>query len=245
MKLLEAAKMAGLSEKKYVCEEDENVKIVAYTSWETELLGGKRIDTREQAAPLLYMMQKAVPSSTISEFFVDTLGTRRTDRRKEWKNLIEYCKTNKVDYIIIPSFDSYSKCIPEVLQMTRELKRMDNMPKVFFVLECASSDADNFEMMLTFEATIRAEEDRIQQKKKKLLADIKEGEKAMREDDSYSDFFLFLLTSEMMEMERRKKSIQRKKRKEAIPEDVKEGAKQLREWNRIARKKEKLSQQQK
>lgn len=135
--------------------------------------------------------------------------------------------------------------IPEVLQMTRELKRMDNMPKVFFVLECASSDADNFEMMLTFEATIRAEEDRIEQKKKKLLADIKEGEKAMREDDSYSDFFLFLLTSEMMEMERRKKSIQRKKRKEAIPDDVKKGVKQLREWNRIARKKEKLSQQQK
>lgn len=220
MKLLEAAKIAGLNKNKYVCEEDEQEKIVAYTSWETELLGGKRIDTHEDAVPLLYMMQKAVPSSTISEFFVDTLGTRRTERRKEWKNLIEYCKTNKVDYIIIPSFDSYSRCIPEVLQMTRELKMMGNMPKVFFLLECASSNADDFEMMLTFEATIRAEEDRKQQKKKKILADIKEGVKAMRQDDSYSDYFLFQRTSEMSETEERLKRINAKKKKEDIPEDV-------------------------
>ena len=244
MKLLEEAKIAGLKEKKYVSEEDAQTRIVAYTSWETDMLGGKRIDTREQAAPLLYMMQKAVPSSTISEFFVDTLETRRTDKRKEWKNLVEYCKTNKVDYIIIPSFNSYSRNISEVMEMTRELKRI-GAPKVFFVLECASSNADDFEMMLTFEATIRAEEDRKQQKKKKLLADIKEGEEVMRQDDDYRDFFIFKFTSEMLEMERREKSIQRKKKKEAIPEDVREGAKQLRKWDKIARQKSKMSQRQK
>ena len=88
MKLLEEARKLGFERKKYKIEGAEKNITIAYTSWQTELRKGQRIDVYEDAIPLLYMMQKEVPNCVISKFFVDVYGDRNVDRRKEWKKLM-------------------------------------------------------------------------------------------------------------------------------------------------------------
>ena len=100
MKLLEEARKLGFERKKYKIEGAEKNITIAYTSWQTELRKGQRIDVYEDAIPLLYMMQKEVPNCVISKFFVDVYGDRNVDRRKELttKFQLSFLMENRNEY---------------------------------------------------------------------------------------------------------------------------------------------------
>ncbi len=174
--LINTAKEIGLKEGKgFYYEEDIEKRFVGYVSWRVEFMTAKKINSIDAAKPFFYMMQRSMPYANFESFFVDVYNQRDKFRRPEWDKLVEKCKDGQIDVIVIPSIQTLSSCISEIIEIARKLKALPKPVYIYFMVERLNSEDSAFEMACSFLATLQQEQDEINKKKRKLSAYIKEG----------------------------------------------------------------------
>ncbi len=84
-------------------------------------------------------------------------GTSRKNR-KDFNQMIDDCKTGKIDMIITKSVSRFARNILDCIGMVQNLSQLDPPVGVFFETECIFSLNDDSSMALSFQATMAQEE---------------------------------------------------------------------------------------
>lgn len=156
-------------------EENLDKKYVGYVSWRVEFMTSKKISSFDDAKPFCYMIQRLMPYACFEEFFVDVYNPRDIYHRPEWDKLVEKCKDGQIDMIVIPSIQTLSSCMPDIVSICRKLKELPKPVNVYFMAERINSGEASFEIECSFLATMYQEQEEINRKKRKMMAYIKEG----------------------------------------------------------------------
>lgn len=156
-------------------EENIDKKYIGYVSWRVEFMTSKKISKFNDAKPFFYMMQRSMPYANFDDFFVDVYNPRDLYHRPEWDKLVEKCKDGQIDMIVIPSIQTLSSCMPDIVSISRKLKELPKPVYVYFMADRINSEEASFEMECSLLATMYQEQEEINKKKRKMMAYIKEG----------------------------------------------------------------------
>ena len=142
---------------------------VVYASWDTDILpNGEKLTCAEDGEPLLALFTKEPSNIDIKDLYVDFY---RNPSRPQFNALLEACEKNKYDYILIPSLNSLTSDLLSIRLMIEKIKMKSPFTEVYFALEEIYTGSENWQMRISFMATVR-EETRLLAQRKKELKDI-------------------------------------------------------------------------
>ena len=147
-----------------------NKRIVGYISWDNEFSDKLLINNEKDAEPITFMLQSAIPSSKIEEFYIDTYN--QDNKHPELEKLIEKCRIGEFDLIVCSTIYEMGQEYDDIFYRIRILRSFNKPVYVYFIAENIYTGDSASDERLEMHALVEGYFTKIKDRKSKMRENV-------------------------------------------------------------------------